>query len=72
MLRGGLKLELGGLIELGDEGNAVSFMPSLTYKIKDLVTFQLGGFLVTGNSSKIKFGTFKNDNILFCAFKTDF
>lgn len=72
LLRGGLKLELGGIAEFGKDGNSFSFMPSMTYKIKDLVSFRLGGFLVTGKEGETKFGTFKNDNILFVAFQTDF
>ncbi len=72
MLRENLKIELGGIVEFGDHESAFSFMPSLEYKIKDAVTFQAGGFIVSGGESNTKFGPFKNDNILFFAFKTDF
>lgn len=72
LLRENLKIELGGIVEFGDQESALSFMPSLEYKIKDFVTFQAGGFIVTGSETNTKFGSFKNDNILFFAFKTDF
>ena len=72
MLRENLKIELGGIVEFGDHESAFSFMPSLEYKIKDAVTFQAGGFIVSGSENNTKFGPFKNDNILFFAFKTDF
>ncbi|MFW6140200.1 MAG: hypothetical protein ACOC5S_02460 [Acidobacteriota bacterium] len=72
LLREKLKLELGGLIELSGQGSTFAFMPSLEYKIKDLVTFQAGGFMVSGNETHTKFGSFKKDNIMFCSFKADF
>ncbi|HZX10169.1 MAG TPA: DUF1302 family protein [Acidobacteriota bacterium] len=72
LLREKLTLELGGLVEFSGQGRSFSFMPSLEYKIKDLVTFQAGGFMVSGDENHTKFGSFKKDNILFFAFKTDF
>ena len=72
MLRENLKIKLGGIVEFGDHESAFSFMPSLEYKIKDTVSFQAGGFIVSGSETNTKFGPFKNDNILFFAFKTDF
>lgn len=72
LLRDKLTLELGGLVELSGEGHSLAFMPSLEYKIKDLVTFQAGGFMVSGDEDHTKFGSFKKDNILFFALKTDF
>lgn len=72
MLRENLKIELGGIVEFGDQENAFSFMPSLEYKIKDFVTVKAGGFIVSGSETNTKFGPFKKDNILFFAFKTDF
>jgi hypothetical protein len=72
LLKDKLTLEFGGLVEFSGEAESFAFMPSLEYKIKDMVTFQAGGFLVTGNEDQTKFGPFKKDNILFFAFKTDF
>jgi len=72
LMRDKLTLELGGIVEFSKQEQAFAFMPSLEYKIKDLVTFQAGGFLVSGNQDHTKFGSFKKDNILFFAFKTDF
>ena len=72
LLKDKLTLEFGGLVEFSGEAESFAFMPSLEYKIKDMVTFQAGGFLVTGDEDQTKFGPFKKDNILFFAFKTDF
>lgn len=67
-----LKIEFGGMVEFADHGTAVSFMPSLEYRVLDYLLLQAGAFFVSGDEQNTKFGLFKEDKLFFFTFKLNF
>ncbi len=71
-LRGDLKLEFSGLVELAGGSSAWVFMPGLEYRASDVFSLRAGTFWVAGDEQGTKFGQFKKDKLVYFAFKVNF
>ncbi len=71
-MNGDLEVGLSALIELSSEKSSSIFLPSLEYKLHDALVFLAGAILASGERERTKFGSFRNDRMVYLTTKVNF